>query len=134
MVPARVYSVGARTRWQAMSQSTCPWTVPGKEYTPPSQWSALVLLLIPLVKLGPVGFYSNNWGADPATERAVTTTEQREGPANHERHTFQEAAGIHTKPALVPKMLNPHRLHRYLCRADKYPSKTMVTASPKLME
>ena len=83
MVPARVYSVGACTRWQAMSQSTCPWTVPGKEYTPPSQWSALVLLLIPLVKLGPVGFYSNNWGADPATERAVTTTEQREGLTPH---------------------------------------------------
>ena len=52
MVPATVYSVGAHTRWQAMSQSTCPRTVPGKEYTPPSQWSALVLLLIPLAKLG----------------------------------------------------------------------------------
>ena len=29
------------------------------------------------------GFYSNNQGADPAPDKAVTTTEQRGGPSQH---------------------------------------------------
>ena len=38
------------------------------------------------------GFYSNNWGAGPASNRAVATTEQRGGPTQH----YSASSGQHS--------------------------------------
>ena len=35
------------------------------------------------IECNPQGFYSNNWRADPTTDRAVISMEQRIGPSQH---------------------------------------------------
>ena len=89
------------------------------------------IYLILQLRNGSGGFYSNNWGADPVPNRAVTTTEQRVISAQHPVQVlvttpstppYQGDKGQHTmrktwqasipKTALEPKILDSHSLHR----------------------
>ena len=84
--PTTVYFVSLHSGWQATSQSTCLGSqllgrntqqhLSQPEHSTPAY-------LTSQLRTGSGGFSSNNWGVDPAHDRAVTTTEQRECPTQH---------------------------------------------------
>ena len=135
-MPTTVYVVSPHNGWQVMPQSTFPggqlqrrntqWPLSQQERSNPS---CLTLQL----RNESGGLYSNNQGADPAPDRAVTTTEQR-GPIPYPVQAVVTTTPVtphqggtgHThwgkmwwafilKTAIVPKILNSHRLQRDAC-------------------
>ena len=83
VVPALADFVDVHAGWQNMSQSHMSWHT--------AECSGLTYLTLQL-RTRSQGFYSNNWGADPAPNRTVATTEQRGGPIQH----YSASSGQHS--------------------------------------
>ena len=83
VAPAAADFVDVHTGWQDTSQSHMSWHT--------AECSGLTYLTLQL-RTRSQGFYSNNWGAGPAPNRAVATTEQRGGPTQH----YSASSGQHS--------------------------------------
>ena len=85
-VPTTLYAVSPHKRWQTTPHSALAVGQPLQRNTQwlLSQWKCS-RPAYPTLQLRNRcgGFYSNNWGADPAPDRTVMAKEQRRRPAQH---------------------------------------------------
>ena len=134
-VPKTVYFVSPHNRWQVTPESVLlvrqllwrntQWLLSQWEYSSRACFT-------PQFRNRSGGVYSNNQGAHPAPSRAVTTTEQGGGPAQHLVQALVTTTMITPpikeimastywrnmrqasilKTALVPKILDSQKLYR----------------------